>query len=386
MGIGNNGRHRTLLSVDISILGGLTIWALIVTFSALSAAQTPLPTSASTASSSAHEHTVTEPLEAKAIVRMTPAGVEEHQLFRGPTHTTQSWRLCVVLPNVSDRFWDEVSVGIREESARLGAASVIYKASGYTEAGRTQQERLLLHRCGTGDFDAVLLSAVSRTGLHDAIQGLRDRGIVVIDFVNGYDPQRVDARAFLDNYQLGHATGVEIKHYLATQLKKQIARILWIPGPKGPDWAQRGDEGFRTAMAGTTAKIETLRLPPHHREQYRDLLQHFSSPRHYDIIVGSGTTSTAVYRLKNEGYIPKELPVFAYYATPDALTLLAQGHLLGTISNEPKMQGHLGVALAVGLLEKLPMPFQLGPEPVLLKPQGEHSNHPPSAPALRPTQ
>lgn len=84
--------------------------------------------------------------------------------------------------------------------------------------------------------------------------------------------------------------------------------------------------------------------------------------------MGTGPTSVAVYQLKTEGIIAQETPVFAYYATPDVLKLLADKHIIGTVSNEPKIQGRMGVALAVGLLEKLPMPFQVGAEPVLLSP------------------
>lgn len=278
-----------------------------------------------------------------------------------------------MLPNVSDKFWDEITSGVREESARLGITSVIYEASGYSESGLQQQERILNQRCGTGNLDAVLLAAVDRTGLHETLRRLRAQHILVIDFVNGYDPNEVDARAFLDNYYLGNSAGIEIKKYLAqhttTQTQgEQKPRILWIPGPQNPDWAQRGDAGFKAALKGTNVDIETLHLNPHYREQARDLRKHFRASKQYNLIVGTGPTSVAVYQLKAEGVIASNTPVFAYYTTPDVVKLLADGQLIGAVSNEPKTQGRMGVALAIGILEKLPMPFQVGPEPVLLKP------------------
>lgn len=307
-------------------------------------------------------------LEVPAIIRTTPDKAEHKQLFRGPLNSTKSWRLCVVLPNVSDKFWDEVVSGIREESARLGVTSIIYEASGYTDAGKTQQERILNQRCGSGDLDAVLLAAINSSSVNATVQRLRAQNILVIDFVNGYDSQEIDARAFLDNYYLGQTSGIEIKKYIATHLKNRTPNILWVPGPKGPNWAARGDQGFKDALQGTSANIETLHLTPHYREQNRDLRRHLKNGRTYDLIIGTGPTSVAVYQLKNEGIIPRNTPVFAYYTTPDALELLRQKQLIGAVSNEPKIQGRIGVALAVGLLEKLPMPFQVGPEPVLLKP------------------
>lgn len=315
-----------------------------------------------------------EPLEAKAIVRMDPNQPEQTQLFRGPISAKKTWRLCVVLPNVSDKFWDEVMSGVREESARLGVDSVIYEASGYSEGGLTQQERILNQRCAAGKLDAVLLAAVDRSGLHESLRRLRAQNVLVIDFVNGYEPAEVDARAFLDNYHVGNAAGVEIKKYIAEHLqsstsKTTIPKVLWVPGPKGPDWAKRGDEGFKDALKNVAVDIDTLHLTPHYREQNRDLRKHLQNGKKYDLIVGTGPTSVAAYQLKIEGVIHQNTPVFAYYATPDVLELLADGQVIGAISNEPKTQGRMGVALAVGLLEKLPLPFQVGPEPVLLKPQ-----------------
>jgi protein TorT len=309
-----------------------------------------------------------EPFEVQAIVRMTPDQPEQRQLFRGPTKATKPWRLCVILPNVSENFWDEVELGVREESDRLGVSSVIYEAAGYTEAGREQQEQILTQRCGAGKMDAVLLAAVTRTGLDDAIKKLRAQNILVIDFINGYDPKQVNARVILDNYHLGEKTGTEIKKYISSHLKKPTPSILWVPGPKGPDWSKRGDEGFKAALADSKVHIKTLYFTPHYREQYRDLLRHLQTGKTYDVIVGSGSTTTAVYKLKTEGIVAWDTPVFAYYATPDALSLLARKKIIGTVSNEPKIQGRLGVALAISLLENIPVPFQVGPEPVLLKP------------------
>lgn len=309
------------------------------------------------------------PLEVNAIIRTAPDKPEQHQIFRGPTQASKNWHLCVILPNVSDNFWDEVAAGVREESKRMGATTVIYEASGYTDAGMKQQEQILRHRCGTGRFDAVLLAAISgNTELDNTLKKLRAENIIVIDLINGYDSTQVDGRAFLDNYHVGMATGEEIKNYLSTHPTKAAPRILWVPGPKDSDWARRGDEGFKAALGGSTVQIETLYFRPHYREQRRDLRQHLKNGKTYDLIIGSGPTATAAHQLKTQGIIPPETPIFAYYATPDVLMLLAQGKIIGTVSNEPKIQGRIGVALVTGLLEKIPVPFQIGPEPVLLKP------------------
>lgn len=309
------------------------------------------------------------PLQAPAIIRMAADQPEQHQLFKGPTAIKKEWRLCVVLPNVSDKFWDDIISGVREESARLGITSVIYEASGYTDAGLVQQERILNQRCSAGKLDAVLLAAVKSTGLNDSLRRLREQQVLVVDFVNGYDTREVDARAFLDNYHLGNNTGLEVKKYLAAPPSPQKPRLLWVPGPRESEWVARADEGFRAALAEVDIEIETLYLNPHYREQARDLRKQLQAGKNYTVIVGTGPTSVAAYQLKEEGLLPKQTPLFAYYATPDVEKLIATGDVLASVSNEPKMIGRMGVALAIGKLEKLPMPFQVGPEPVLLHSQ-----------------
>lgn len=311
------------------------------------------------------------PLSVQALVRMKADQPETLQHFTGIATATRSWRLCVVLPNVSDTFWDEVVSGVREESTRLGVTSVIYEASGYTDSGLLQQERILNQRCSAQNLDAVLLAAVDRTGLNTSLRRLRANKVLVIDFVNGYDPQEVDARAFLDNYHLGNATGIDVKKYLAAHPTAKTPNILWVPGPEHADWAKRGDEGFRAALKGMDLNIETLHLNPHQREQNLALRRHMQTGKSYDLIVGTGPTSVAVFQLKVEGIIHHDTPIFAYYATPDVLKLLEDGQVISSVSNEPRLQGRMGVALAIGMLEKLPMPFQAGPAPRLLHPKAQ---------------
>lgn len=143
---------------------------------------------------------------------------------------------------------------------------------------------------------------------------------------------------------------------------------MWIPGPVGPDWAERGNQGFRDTTKGLPVSIETLRFNPHYREQARDLRKHLQMDNSYDLIVGTAPTSVAIYQLKQEGVLPHSIPFFAYYTSPDVTKLLATGDVHLSISNEPKLQGRIGVALTIGMLEKLPMPYQVGPTPVVLYP------------------
>lgn len=311
-------------------------------------------------------------LDVPAIIQSTASASPQQAIFHGPEKASRPWRLCVVLPNVSDKFWADISNGVRTESARLGVSSVIFEASGYTDAAFKQQERILNQRCGNGMLDAVLLAAVYNHGFNDSLRRLRTQKVLVIDFINGYDPAEVDAHALLDNYYLGKTAGESVLAYLPKLVRKQPGkwRILWIPGPQGPEWVARGDQGFKAALQPGIANIQldTAYLQAHYRIQAREIPKYVSSKGGYDLIVGTGPTTLAVQQLKQDGQLAKDLPVFAYYTNPDVAELLASGQVLNAVTNEPELQGRIGVALAVGMLEKQAMPYQVGPLPHLVRP------------------
>lgn len=312
------------------------------------------------------------PLDTPALIQTTPTATPGPGHFKGPISARRPWKLCVVLPNVSDSFWNDIANGVRIESSRLGINSMIFEASGYTEAALKQQERILNQRCVNGSLDAVLIAAITKDGLNESLRRLRSQNVLVVDFVNGYSASEVDAHALLDNYHLGKTAGEAVRDYLPRLHPdhKGKWRILWVPGPQGPQWVERADLGFREALKpiNSTLELDSLYLQPHYRVQAREIRKQLEANKTYDMIVGTGPTSLAAQQLKKDGVLPANTPVFAYYATPDALALLAAGQLVNAVTNEPELLGRMGVALAVGMLEKKPMPYQVGPLPHLVQP------------------
>lgn len=312
------------------------------------------------------------PLDTPALLRTSATAPQTLGQFKGPVSARRPWKLCVVLPNVSDSFWSDIVSGVREESARLGINSQIFEASGYTEAALRQQERILNQRCVNGNLDAVLIAAVNKDGLNDSLRKLRAQQILIIDFVNGYTDSEVDAHALLDNYYLGKTAGDAVREYLPKLFPNQKTpyHLLWVPGPEGPQWVERADKGFREALKPMADKltIDGLYLQPHYRAQARDIRKQLEEGKHYDMIVGTGPTGLAAQQLKKDGILAPDTPVFAYYTTPDVMDLLHSGDLLNAVTNEPQLLGRMGVALAVGMLEKKSMPYQVGPLPRLVKP------------------
>lgn len=298
-----------------------------------------------------------------------PGQPEQRALFEAPPPGNHSWRLCAVLPNVSDDYWDWVQVGIRREALRLNIRLHLFEASGYSKAGLRQQQRVLQQRCLETEVDAVLIAAIDDAGLHPQLKALRERGVKVIDLINGYQDDQVDAHASTDFFHMGHFAGQLLMQQLPLPLPRagKPVRLLWIPGPDSARWARRGDQGFTAALGKLPqVSIDTLFIEPHYRVQSQAIQKRLARGEHYDAIIGTAPTAMAVESLKADGLLPKELPVIAYYSTPEVARLQRDKRLLGAVTDNPEAQGRIGVALAYQLLEKHATPWQVGPVPTQL--------------------
>lgn len=292
----------------------------------------------------------------------SPGQLERRLAFTAPVAGQHQWRLCAVLPNVSDDYWDWVQAGIRREALRLNIRLHLFEASGYSKAGLRQQQRVLQQRCLENAVDAVLIAAIDDQGLHPQLKDLRARGVKVIDLINGYQDAWVDAHASTDFFHLGQFAGQLLAERLPDTGKP--LRLLWVPGPDTATWARRGDQGFKAALGGNARfAVETLFIEPHYRVQSQAIQKRLARGDVYDVIVGTAPTAVAVESLKADGLLPRDLPVIAYYSTPEVARLQRDGRLLAAVTDNPEAQGRIGVALAYQLLEQQPAPWQVGPVP-----------------------
>lgn len=309
-------------------------------------------------------------LEFPAIVIPERNAAEQQLLFRAPAFNETTFHLCAVLPNVSDEYWDAVISGIKAEALQLGVSVVIYEASGYGSAGLRQQQRILEQRCAQDHIDAVLLAAIDDQALNSSVALLRNKGVLVIDLINGYDTRQVDAHAMVDFMHLGRVAAESLlqhKQLLRQYLGDRPFRLLWVPGPQSSGWAKHGDQGFTQALKNEHwIQLETYYWGPHYRQQSQAIGDLLAAGKSYDLIAGTAPTILAAIQLKHQGRLAANLPLLAYYTTPDIYSMLDSDQLINAVTDNPELQGRTGVALAVGMLQKRKMPFQVGPVPQAL--------------------
>jgi periplasmic protein TorT len=190
-----------------------------------------------------------------AIDVWSPPFNAEHQhavqQYVPPERASRPWRICASIPHLKDDYWLSVNFGLVDEAKRLGIALNLYEAGGYENLA-TQQSQIA--ECmAKHNAQALIIGAISADGLNSVIADYSDKGLPVIDLINGINSDKIAARVAADFYDMGLAAG----KYLTTlqQDTSKAAKVAWFPGPAGAGWVATGDKGFRAALNGSALSI-----------------------------------------------------------------------------------------------------------------------------------
>ena len=169
------------------------------------------------------------------------------QQYVPPERASRPWRICASIPHLKDDYWLAVNFGLVDEAKRLGVTLNLYEAGGYENLA-TQQSQIA--ECMTKNkAQALIIGAISADGLNSVIADYSDKGLPVIDLINGINSDKITARVAADFYDMGLAAG----KYLTTLQPdtSKPAKVAWFPGPAGAAWVAAGDKGFRAALNGS---------------------------------------------------------------------------------------------------------------------------------------
>ena len=176
------------------------------------------------------------------------------QQYTALTKAAKPWRLCVAIPHLKDAYWLAVNFGLIDEARHLGIALDIVEAGGYEHLDVQRQQ---VSGCMQQGYDALIIGAVSATGLNDLIAKSVAEGRPVIDLINGIDSPQITARVAADFYDLGSAVGRFIRAQPANPARP--VTVAWLPGPQGAGWVAAGDRGFRDSLKGASVSIVDTR-------------------------------------------------------------------------------------------------------------------------------
>lgn len=283
-------------------------------------------------------------LEAPRIP-MDDASPTDPLSYRPLEKAAQPWKLCILYPHLKDAYWLSVNHGMAEEAARLGVGFTLHEAGGYPNLARQIEQ---VEDCAASGADALIVGTVSWDGLTPVLRRISQR-IPVIAAVNDIAPEGIAAKSSVSWREMGAAAG----RVLAERHPRGSppVDVAWFPGPEGAGWVRFVEEGFRAAIAGSSARVVAVKHGDTGREEQVLLIEEvLDEVEHIDYLVGSGPMAEAavsILRSRGRGGIG----VISDYMTHAVHRGIRRGRIIAAPSDFPVMQGRLAVELAVRAIE-----------------------------------
>lgn len=269
---------------------------------------------------------------------------------------SRPWQLCVSVPHMKDAFFVAANYGMVEEAKLLGVNVQTMDAGGYT---RLANQISQIENCVAGGADAVLMVAIAAEGVNNLLATLEQRGIPVIDIVNGVDSDKVAARVLTSPY----AEGLRAGQYLAEKHPAggEPAKIAWLPGPAGAGFVTAFDTGFKKGIEGSAVEIvETKHGDVGKEVQARlveDILQTHDD---VDYIVGTAVMAEAAVPLLKARGIADTVKLVSVYMLPGVYEYLKTGDVEAAGVAPITLTGRIMLDQAVRVLEGKQEHFNIG--------------------------
>ncbi len=295
---------------------------------------------------------------------LTYEGTPEPMTYRPLETASRPWVLCASYPHLKDAYWLSVNYGMVEEARRLGVKLRVVEAGGYPNVERQRQQ---IVDCVAQGAEALILGAVSYEGLSDTVEEL-SRAVPIVAAVNDIDRRGISAKAAVSWAEMGRAIGT----YFARLHPKGSppVKLAWFPGPHGAGWVVFVEEGFKAALAESSAEIVVTKWGDTGTEIQHLLIEEALEERQdIDYIVGSAVTAEAAISVLRARGLADRIGVLADYFTHGVYRGIKRGKVLAAPTDSPVLQGRLAVDQAVRLLEGKPEAAHAGPQ-ILIVDQG----------------
>jgi len=270
---------------------------------------------------------------------------------------SKAWEICVSFPHMKDAYWLGVDYGVTEEAKRLGVKLQVVEAGGYTELNKQISQ---IEDCVAAEADAVVIGAISLDGLNNLVSEIKEKGVPVIDVINGISSSDISAKSLVSFGEMGAKTG----EYLANLHPEgsDPVKVAWFPGPAGAGWVEAGNEGFEGAIEGSSIELVETKYGDTGKEAQAKLVED-TLEAHPDLayIVGTAVTAEAAIPILRSRGLSDEIKVASYYFTPGVDQGLRRGQIVAAPTDSTVIQGRVAIDQAVRILEGQAYEKHVGP-------------------------
>ncbi len=282
-------------------------------------------------------------------VRVTAAdGTQKMIDYTGQNKATQPWQICVSFPHMKDPYFVAADYGVIEEAKRLGVKVQVLDAGGYTQLSSQISQ---IQNCVAGGAKAVVMVAISREGMGNLLDTLKQKNVVVVDAINGVTSTDVGARVLTSPYDEGLHSG----QYLAKlhPAGSPPVRVAWLPGPAGAGFVNAFNNGFMTAIKGSAVQVVETKNGDVGKEVQARLVENvLQAHKDIDYIVGTAVTIEAAIPLLRAHQLEKQVKLVSLYLTPGVLVGLKDGSVEAAHVSPVVTTARMTIDTAVGLLQE----------------------------------
>jgi len=217
-----------------------------------------------------------------------------------------------------------------------------------------------IEACVAKGAQAVVVGAVSTSGLNTLVKSLTSRKIPVIDLVNGISSPYITAKSQVPFNEMGEAIGKYLaKRHPRGSIKTKVA---WLPGPEGAGWVSAANKGFMDATSWSALEI----LPPVYgdtgKQVQGDLIRSVLSHNpDVSYIVGTGVTAEVGVGILKELHKEGTIKLLSFYMTPGVYDAIRGGQVLASPVDFMAIQGRIAIDQAVRALEGKALHSDVGP-------------------------
>ena len=266
--------------------------------------------------------------------------------YRPLERASKKWHICASYPHLKDSYWLSVNYGMVQEAQRLAVSLQVVEAGGYPNLSRQIEQ---IRDCTAKGADILVVGTVSFEGLTDTVLEIAER-MPVVAVVNDIADPGIHAKAGVSWITMGRRVG----EYLAKLHPRgsPAVKLAWFPGPQGSGWVPFVEEGFRTALAESSAEIVVTKFGDTGKEIQLILIEEALEERpDVDYIVGSAVTAEAAISVLRARGLSDQIKILADYFTHAVYRGIKRGRIVAAPTDFPVLQGQLGIDQAVRILE-----------------------------------
>jgi protein TorT len=275
--------------------------------------------------------------------------LREQKLYTPLEKAQKKWRIRVFIPHLKDDYWLGVNYGLIHEARRLEVSLSIFEAGGYDQL---DVQRRQIENAIAENPDGLIIGAISLDGLNDLVKKASDKGIPVLDLINGMSSPHIAARAAVSFWDMGYQAGSYLRRL--QENRGQPLKIAWFPGPEGAGWVAAGDAGLRKAIEGGTIEILDLRYGDTGSAAQAKLIEAVLDRYADDLncIVGTAVTAEAAVKILRRRGLADRIKILSYYFSPGVHRSIRRGDITAAPSDLTVLQARIAVDVMVRILEK----------------------------------